>query len=334
MRSSVMRSSVMRSSLRQRSAAWLGLAAVVASSARLCAQSGAEPPTNTGARTVAGPLVISTAGSLAGSIAEILEAFVRAHPGVVPRQSSSGSVEAARQAMDTASVPDILAVADVAIIPRLLVPRHASWYASFARNTMVLAYTDRSAHANEVTAGNWTSVLLRPGVRAGHSDPALDPGGYRARIVFQLVERHDRQPGLAALLDAAVPTVTPAPGDNLVAMLGRGALDYILVYRTTVRERGLRSIELPAEVNLSDPSLEHTYAVAHIRVATPGTKDSLEVRGEPILYGVTIPTHAKHAAAAEAFVRALLSADGRAVLRRHGFTVPERPAINGSPSRQ
>ena len=283
------------------------------------------------ADSVAGPLVVSTAGSLAGSVTELLAELSRTHPNLVPRQSSSGSIEAARQAMDSATVPDVLAVADVAIIPRLMVPQHATWYASFARNAMVVAYTDRSAHAQEITARNWTSVLLRPGVRAGHSDPALDPGGYRARIVFQLAERYYRDPGLAARLDAAAPTVTPAPGDNLVAMLERGALDYLIVYRTTVVERGLRSIELPAAVNLSDPSLARDYAAARIRVPSRGTADAVEVRGEPILYGVTIPRHAKHIEAATAFVRALLSSDGQAILRRHGFTVPTRTEMGGTP---
>ena len=298
---------------------------------RAGAQSPAAPRADTVVGSIAGPLVISTAGSLAASITEILTAFVRAHPGIVPQQSSSGSVEAARRATDSTTVPDVLAVADVAIIPRLLLPHHASWYAAFARNAMVLAYTDRSAHANEVTAGNWTSVLLRSGVRAGHSDPALDPGGYRARGVFQLAERHYHQPGLAARLDAVAPTVTPASGDNLVAMLERGALDYLIVYRTTVRERGLRSVELPPAVNLSDPTLAPDYAAARIRVAVAGKPDTIEVRGEPILYGVTIPSHAKHLDAATAFVRVLLSPDGRRVLRRRGFTVPERAVMGGMP---
>jgi molybdate/tungstate transport system substrate-binding protein len=45
---------------------------------------------------------------------------------------------------------------------------------------MVLAYTERSAGAGEVNGANWWQVLLRPDVRVGRSDPALDPSGYRA----------------------------------------------------------------------------------------------------------------------------------------------------------
>jgi molybdate/tungstate transport system substrate-binding protein len=322
-------------SRRVRQAARAALAATVAALGALAAatprrcDAQESAPSARPADSLVGPLVVSSAGSLAGTVKDLLAQLVRAHPGLVPKQTSAGSVEAARQVMDSATVPDVLAVADVGIIPRLLVPQHASWYAGFARNAMVLAYTDRSAHAREITPQNWADVLLRPGVKAGHSDPALDPGGYRARIVFQLAERHYHRPGLAARLDAAAPTVTPAPGDNLVAMLERGALDYLLVYRTTVRERGLRSIELPPALNLSDPSLAQEYAKARVHVAEPGAADTLEVRGEPILYGVTIPTRTRHSAAGTSFVRLLLSPEGRAVLQRHGFVVPPHPTVGG-----
>jgi molybdate/tungstate transport system substrate-binding protein len=286
---------------------------------------------DSGKRHLSDSLVVSTAGSLAGSFTELVSQLSRADRGLVAKQASGGSVDAARQAMDSAAVPDVLAVADAAIIPRLLMPRHASWYAGFAGNAMVLAYTHRSAHAKEVTARNWTRVLLEPDVRAGHSDPSADPGGYRARLVFQLAEAFYRTPGLAARLDAAVPTVTPPAGDNLVAMLERGALDYLIVYRTTALERGLQSVALPNAVNLSDPSLARDYAAARIRVAAPGAGDSVEIRGEPIVYGVTIPTRARHPEAAAALVTALLSPDGQAILRRHGFTVPAHPSVVGMP---
>jgi len=307
------------------------VAAALTAAGRLAAQTpNRGVAADTARRQVSGPLVISTAGSLAGSFTELVSQLTRANPGLVPKQSSGGSVDAARQAMDSATVPDVLALADAAIIPRLLMPRHASWYAGFASNAMVLAYTDRSAHAKEITAENWTRVLLEPDVRAGHSDPSADPGGYRARLVFQLAERFYHTPGLAARLDAAVPTVTPPAGDDLVAMLERGALDYLIVYRTTVLERGLRSVPLPNAVNLSDPALARDYAAARIRLAAPGAGDSVEIRGEPIVYGVTIPTRARHSEAAAALVSALLSRDGQAILRRHGFTVPALASVTGT----
>ena len=58
-------------------------------------------------------------------------------------------------------------------------------------------------------------------------------------------------------------------------------------------------------------------------------KDSIEVRGEPIVYAMTIPTRAPHPENASAFVRFVLSPEGSAILKRDGFTVLDRPIVSG-----
>ena len=158
-----------------------------------------------------GPLVVFNAGSLAKPFSDLFKAFRVRHPDVVPAQENSGSLEAARKLTDLGKIPDVIGVADYGIIPKLLIPKHASWYATFARNSMVLVYTDQSVGAKEINRRNWWQVLLRPDVRAGHSDPALDPNGYRTLMVFQLAEKFYHQPGLAARLEQAFPRNTSVP---------------------------------------------------------------------------------------------------------------------------
>lgn len=68
-------------------------------------------------------------------------------------------------------------------------PEHADWNILFARNQLVLCYTDQSKFAAEVNADNWHEILARPGVVWGHSDPNLDPCGYRSLMVIQLARR-------------------------------------------------------------------------------------------------------------------------------------------------
>jgi len=123
----------------------------------------------------AGPLVVFNAGSLAKPFNDLLQAFRSKHPSVQPAQENSGSVEAARKLTELGKIPDVLGVADYGVIAKLLVPRYAGWYATFARNAMVVIYTDQSAGAKEINGQNWWKILLRPGVRSGHSNPALDP---------------------------------------------------------------------------------------------------------------------------------------------------------------
>ncbi|HEX9166323.1 MAG TPA: extracellular solute-binding protein [Gemmatimonadales bacterium] len=284
------------------------------------------------AQATSGPLTVFNAGSLAASFRDLLQAFAARHPGVEPRQESSGSLEAARKLTDLGRVPDVLGVADYQVLTSLIVPQHADWYATFARNSMVLIHTSRSIGARDITGQNWWQVLLRPGVRTGRSDPAQDPNGYRTLMVTQLAERHYRQPGLAGRLLAAMPPKYVRPKEaDLVALVQAGELDYAWSYRNIAVTTGLPSVALPAEVDLSDPRLEGTYGQATVRIPAGRGADSLTLTGEPIVYAVTIPRQAPNPAAAAAFVRFVLSPDGQAILRRHGYILIDRPGVVGRP---
>ena len=233
--------------------------------------------------TPSGQLVVFNAGSLAKPFSDLLKAFKTTYPEVVPAQENSGSLEAARKLTDLGKIPDVIAVADYGVIAKLLIPRHASWYATFARNSMVLVYTDESIGAQEINGQNWWQVLLRPGVRAGHSDPALDPNGYRTLMVFQLAEKFYRQPGLAQRLDRVFPPKYIRPKEaDLTALVQAGELDYAWSYVSIARTSGLRFVSLPAEINLSDPKLAEWYSQASVRLpgASRAGRDSLQFRGD------------------------------------------------------
>jgi molybdate/tungstate transport system substrate-binding protein len=278
-----------------------------------------------------GPLVIFHAGSLAYPFRELLKAYTAKHPGVDPRPEASGSVEAARKLTELHKIPDLVGTADYAVIEQLLMPTYATWYVTFASNAVELAYTDQSAGAKEVTAANWLDVVTRPTVRIGRSNPALDPSGYRSLMVFQLAERYYHRPGLADRLLAQSPPRFMRPKEvELVALLETGEIDYVVLYRSVVRQAKLRSIALPKEIDLSDPAFAAGYSQA--RVAIPksaGGPDSLVMKGEPIVYALTIPQGAANAAAASSFAKFVLSPEGRSILEQSGFVIPARPALRG-----
>ena len=280
----------------------------------------------------AGPLVVFNAGSLAKPFNDLLRAFKAKHPEVVPAQENSGSLEAARKLTELGKIPDVIGVADYGVIPKLLIPKHATWFATFARNSMVLIFTDQSIGASEINGQNWWQVLLRPGVRAGRSDPALDPNGYRTLMVLQLAEKFYKQPGLAGRLERALPPKYMRPKEaDLTALVQAGELDYSWSYASIARSMGLRYVELPPEVNLSDPKLADWYAQALVRVPGPqrAGSDSVEFRGEPIVYALTIPTAAPHPRTAIAFVRYIFSPEGQAILKKNGFIVLDKPLLGG-----
>jgi molybdate/tungstate transport system substrate-binding protein len=280
----------------------------------------------------AGPLVVFNAGSLAKPFNDLLRAFKAKHPKVVPAQENSGSLEAARKLTDLSKTPDVIGVADYGVISKLLIPKHATWYATFARNSMVILYTNESSGAEEINGRNWWQVLLRPGVRTGRSDPALDPNGYRTLMVFQLAEEFYREPALAARLERASPPKYMRPKEaDLTALVQAGELDYSWSYESIAKTVGLPYVDLSPEVDLSDPELAESYGRARVRLpgASRSGRDSVEFRGEPIVYALTIPTAAPHPLTAEAFVRFVFSPEGLALLKASGFTVLEKPLLAG-----
>jgi molybdate/tungstate transport system substrate-binding protein len=279
-----------------------------------------------------GSLVVFNAGSLAKPFNELLRAFKAKYPDVIPAQENSGSLEAARKLTELGKIPDVIGVADYGVISKVLVPEHANWFATFARNSMVLIYNDGSTGSAEINGKNWWQVLLRPGVRAGRSDPALDPNGYRTLMAFQLAEKFYREPGLAARLERALPPKYMRSKEaDLTALVQAGELDYSWSYLSIAKTTGLRHVDLPPEIDLSDPSMAEWYSQARVRLprAHRGGSDSVEFRGEPIVYALTIPKRAAHPQTAQAFVRFVFSPEGQAILKANGFTLLEKPLLGG-----
>ncbi|MGB7213295.1 MAG: extracellular solute-binding protein [Gemmatimonadales bacterium] len=282
---------------------------------RLCAQS----------------LSVFTAGSLARPFRELLDSFALIHPGVVPVQTNAGSVALARRITDLGQIPDVYASADIDVIPRLLVPRAADWYVAFARNEMVLLHGPASAGGDTIDASNWWRVVTAAGVRMGSSDPALDPSGYRTLLVFDLAERYYRVSGLAGRLRAALPRRYLRPSETeLIALVQAGELDYAWSYRSLAVTSGLPYVELPHQIDLGDPADSGEYAAASVKIGRGEGKDSLEIRGAPIEYGLTIPRAAPHPEVARAFVQFVVSPVGRAILARNGLVPLDRPVVSGT----
>jgi molybdate/tungstate transport system substrate-binding protein len=274
-------------------------------------------------------LVVYNAGSLARPLRAVLDTFA-AREGVVVEQESAGSLESARKLTELGKIPDVIALADAEVFPLYLEPTHVDAWVEFARNRMVIAYTDRSRFAAEMGTGTWRQLLLRPGVETGRSDPHLDPNGYRTLMVWQLAERHYGEPGLAARLAAAhaARNVRPKEAD-LVGLLQAGELDYIWSYESLARATGLRYVTLPAAIDLASPEEAATYATAQVTLRGAAVGDSVTLKGMPIVYAFAIPRAAPHAALAERFARFLLSAEGKAILRREGLDALEVPNPQG-----
>ena len=294
-----------------------------------CAPRGDRAADSARASSPAGPLVVYNAGSLARPMRAALDSFAR-RAGVEVEQESAGSLESARKLTELGHVPDLIALADAEVFPQLLVPSQTTWYAAFARNRMVIAYTPRSRFASEITADDWWSVLQRPGVEVGRADPDLDPNGYRTLLTLQLAERFYARPGLAAKLLAAAGTRNVRPKEaDLVGLLQAGELDYIWSYESIAQSAGLPYLTLPHEIDLGTPDDSLYYASAVVRVRGRTPRDTIEFHGQPIVYAFSVPRTAPHPELAARFAAFLVSAEGKAALRGAQLDALERPIVFG-----
>ncbi|MDY0297428.1 MAG: tungstate ABC transporter substrate-binding protein WtpA [Acidobacteriota bacterium] len=264
------------------------------------------------------------AGSLSVPFNEVAAAFMRRNPGVKVKLEAHGSRTAARQIADLGRSAEVMASADSQVIRNLLIPAHADWCIDFASNEMVLMYTERSRGKDEINAGNWYRILLRDDVEYGHSDPNADPCGYRTIMTWQLAEDYygTRDPdarNLSAKLRAGMPARNLRPKEvDLLALLEAGELDYIFIYRSVAEQHHAPYLILPDEINLKSIDMKDYYARAVVRLTGKVPGQWIEMRGAPMVYGVTLPRNAKHPEWGVKFIAFLLSDPGRRIMNENG----------------
>ncbi|MBM3334952.1 substrate-binding domain-containing protein, partial [Candidatus Sumerlaeota bacterium] len=170
------------------------------------------------------PLTVFYAGSLEGVVARWSEMF-RDREGVEVRSEASGSQDAARKVSELGRAADIVLVADYHVIDWLLVPDHAQWQILFAGNEIVIAHSEQSRYAVELTTATWREILLRPDVRLARADENLAPIGYQTLHVSMLsdieagIATTDTERSLTARLRERVPPALVRPDARSLAAL-------------------------------------------------------------------------------------------------------------------
>ncbi len=265
-------------------------------------------------------VTIFHAGSLTVPFAKIEADFEALHPDIDIQREAGGSTKMARMISELGKPADIMASADFTVIDKALVPNHADWNIRFASNQLVLCYTDRSQFASEVNADNWTDILARKGVVWGHSDPNLDPCGYRSLMVLQLAEKFTNQPGLYDRLVANRPKANVRPKSvELVSLLKTGNMDYAWEYLSVAVQHNLKYITLNDHINLGNYKMDSFYAQAQVKVTgkKPGTW--ITRTGKSCTYGITLVKDAPNRKRAIQFLAYLLSSEnGLKVLKDMG----------------
>jgi len=268
---------------------------------------------------ISGDLVIFHAGSLAVPLKEVAAEFKKEYPLVNIQMEAAGSVASARKITDLGKPCDIIASADYSVIDKMLIPKYADWNIKFASNELCIVFSEKSRYANEINARNWTSLLLKPDVAFGRSDPNSDPCGYRTEMMFQLAEKQYKEPGLYNKFTSKDKEYMRPKETDLLGLLETNTTDYIFLYRSVAVQHQLKYIVLPDAINLKNPAFAQQYSTAKVYIngARPGEKQTMT--GEPMIYSFTILRNAPNKAAALAFAEFLLNKDkGQAIMARNG----------------
>jgi molybdate/tungstate transport system substrate-binding protein len=181
----------------------------------------------------------------------------------------------------------------------------------------VLAYNPKSQFADkfQAAAANkipWYEVLQIPGVRFGRGDPTTDPKGYRTLFLFDLAGRHYQKPEIPRMLGDPLNPAQVFPEIVLLARVETGQFDAGIFYKHEVVAHHLPFVTFPPEISLGDPKFAKFYSEATYRIPS-----GEQVKGAPIIFTITIPKTVSHPAAAQAFVRFMLSSSK--LLEEFGF---------------
>ncbi|MBK7133129.1 MAG: tungstate ABC transporter substrate-binding protein WtpA [Bacteroidales bacterium] len=265
-----------------------------------------------------GEIIIFHAGSLSVPFKQLKDEYEKKNPGIKILLEPAGSLVCARKITELKKPCDIMASADYFVINELLIPEYASWSIRFATNEIVIAYNDKSKYSSEITSNNWIEILSRDDVIYARAEPDFDPCGYRTVLSFKLAEKFYDYPGLTEKLITKNRDFIRPKEVDLIALIESNAIDYMFQYKSVAIQHDLKYIDLPDEINLSNPNMNDNYNTVSLDVAgsTPGSK--MTVKGDFINYSLTIPEVAANKDEALKFVSFILSNEGIEIFRKNG----------------
>jgi molybdate/tungstate transport system substrate-binding protein len=254
----------------------------------------------------------------AGSLQNALMNGLRPAVDVPVQIEAHGSATVARLIDEGQRDPDIVSVADVALFQNPLSP---PWYAVFLSNSLVIAYnpeTDGGQRLADAGTERWYEPMVNGAVDIGRTDPDQDPLGYRTLFMLELASRYYN--GASNLRERIPQQDQIYPETSLLSQFETGAIDAAIAFRNMAVERGYEYIELPDQINLSNPEYDEEWYSTPSHTLPSGQ----EIQGGLISYGSTIRQPS------DAAISVFEAQTTGSYLEEHGFLLREQfPAYTG-----
>lgn len=198
-----------------------------------------------------------------------------------------------------------------------------------ASTQMVIAYSPRSRFVPEFEAAAqgrkpWYEVLQTPGLRFGRTDPATDPQGQNIIFTMLLAQNFYKQPGLAdRILGGYQNQQQIFTEPSMLSRLEAGQIDAASGYLSAAKSHRLPFIELPDEINLSNPRMDAKwYKTVQFSIRLPSGKEAM-LNTQPLVFYAAVLKGGKQPALAQKFMQFMLSAEGQKLFRDNGYSAPK-----------
>lgn len=199
-----------------------------------------------------------------------------------------------------------------------------------ASTSMVIAYNPKGKYAKQFAqaAKNpndaWWTVLEKPDVRFGRSDPKTDPQGRNIIFTMQLAGFYYHHPKMADKVLGGIqnPKQVFTEG-GLLTRLEAGQIDASSGYEASVKSAGLPFISLPDQINLSNPDMSAKwYSKAGFSIKD--AKGKVEhMSTQPLVYYAAVLKNAPEPKEGEAFIKFMQSHQGLMLLEKSGYSAPK-----------
>jgi molybdate/tungstate transport system substrate-binding protein len=281
-------------------------------------------------------LRVALAGTMEQVISRQIGPAFKAETGYTLEVTRQSSVALANRIVSGELKPDVYLSSDANVMELVMGQANndrARWYLPILSSRTVIMHGTQSRFNKDIDAVRegklpWHELMQRPGLVLKRPNPVIDSGGYRAIFVFDLAERHYKLPGLKRrVLGDDHNESQYFDRTKMFPLIRGGSIDVFLTYITNPLVEGFPFLDLPEEVDQSNPSMQKWYETASY------TNPRGQIfRGAYAAYAVTIPVATTDPVGAEAFVRLLLSDKGITMFERAGFHRFNELRVAGDPA--
>lgn len=276
-----------------------------------------------GRAVAATPITVAYAGSMGKLMNDGVNPAFTKETGIDVHGIGHGAVGLAHMIVGGAMAPDVFVPVSAGAAKIVLDAGKAAKAVPVASTSMVLAYSPDSKFAAQLKAAkgdDWTKVFLNPAFRLGRTDPQTDPQGRYVLFALQLAGLYYKLPHFAEKVTGGMMNPKQIFAEpSLLARLQAGQIDATLGYKSAVVSQKLPYIELPDEINLSNPSFtKSVYEQASLTVKGKGGKSEV-VHPSPLVFYAMALKAAPHAAEAAKYVAFLSGTEGQALFKAYGY---------------